>query len=257
MRPLSLCLFSLLFAFSSFTWVAPRPVRQVRLIVLDAGHGGKDAGAIGASKRNYEKNVTLAISNKLSQMLTANDPNIKVVRTRSTDAFVGLYERADEANDKHADLFISIHCNSNSDPSAHGIETYAVGMHKSEAQLDVIMQENSSILMEDNHTQKYDGFNPKSPEAYIMFRLTQHAHHQESLSLAQKIQKSIVTTTQRYDRGVKQAGFLVLWRTSMPSVLVETGFISNPNEEKFLTSNEGQDHISSSIYQAIKAYRGI
>lgn len=239
----------------SFT-TTPAPARLLKCVVLDPGHGGLDPGAIGFSKKNYEKDVALSVSNKLYALLHKGYPTMKIVRTRTADAFVGLYDRADEANKQNADLFISIHCNSNASTTAHGIETFSVGVHKDDAQLDVIMKENSAILLEKDHDTKYDGFDPKSPEALIMFKLQQHAHHQQSQLLAQKIQQQLVAKTKRFDRGTKQAGFLVLWRTKMPSVLVELGFISNANEEKFLVSNEGQDHLASSLYEAVVAYQG-
>ncbi|MBX3101939.1 MAG: N-acetylmuramoyl-L-alanine amidase [Bacteroidetes bacterium] len=239
------------------TTPAHKPQRPLKLIVLDPGHGGKDPGAVGHSKKSYEKTVVLNVSNKLHDLIVKNTPGIKVMRTREDDRFVGLYDRADLANKHHADLFISIHCNSNTNVTAHGAETYAVGMHMNDAQLDVIMKENSAILLEENHQEKYDGFDPKSPEAYIMFRLTAHSHQRQSLEFAQIVQEKLVAATQRFNRGVKQAGFLVLWRTSMPSVLVEVGFISHPKEEVYLSSNEGQEHMANSLYQSIRKYHGL
>lgn len=226
---------------------------SLKLIVLDAGHGGKDSGCLG--KTSMEKNVALSVAKKVRDLVTKNQPGIKVELSRPDDNFIGLNERAQFANKKGADLFISIHCNANNNTTVHGSETYALGLHRAEDHLDVMIKENSSILMEEKHEETYDGFDPKSPEAYIMFKLQQHAYLNQSLALAGKIETQFGKNKTRTSRGVKQAGFLVLWRTAMPAVLIETGFLTNATEEKYLNSQEGQDFIANSVYQAILEYK--
>jgi len=238
---------------ASFTFAPKQPgtSKAIDLIVIDPGHGGKDPGAIGAVA--YEKTVALQVSLKVKEKFSGS--GIKIMMTRADDSFVGLYERAEMANTNKADLFISIHCNANTNKSAYGTETFAVGVHKEDAQLDVMIKENSSILLEKNYQEKYDNFDPKSAESYIMFQLLQHAYLTQSLQLAKKIETNYANQAKRHSRGVRQAGFLVLWKTSMPSVLTEIGFISNPTEEKFLVSGEGQEHIASCIYKACIQYK--
>lgn len=221
-------------------------------IVIDPGHGGKDPGAIG--QRSKEKQLALAISKKAKSYFD-RDENIRAELTRKTDEFIGLYNRADQANKRGADIFVSIHCNASTSHAPHGTETFAMGLHKNKDNLKVMQRENSAILMEKNHEEKYNGFDPKSEEAYIMFKLQQHSFLRQSLHLAKHIETKFQQNTQRKSRGVSQAGYLVLWRTSMPSVLVETGFITNPSDEKFLNSDEGQKYLAKSVYEAIKNYR--
>ncbi|MCS7189673.1 MAG: N-acetylmuramoyl-L-alanine amidase [Bacteroidia bacterium] len=221
------------------------------LIAIDPGHGGKDPGAQG--KVYKEKDITLAVSLKLAELLR-KEGHFRVLLTRDTDTFVELARRADTANKANADFFISIHCNANPKKDIHGSETYALGEHKSQENLNVVMRENAAILMEESYQKTYEGFDPNSEEAYIIFSLMQHAFLKQSLRLAKKIEDNLVQKTKRPSRGVKQAGFLVLWRTSMPAVLCEIGFISHPQEEKFLGSPSGQEHIAQAIYQAIKEY---
>ncbi len=250
-------LISLLLATAAFfqlscLWL-PAPPLTIDTVVIDAGHGGIDPGTSGKNTR--EKTVTLAVALKLEKLLKEKYPTLKVELTRRTDTFVGLIERAQHANKRKADLFISIHCNANPNRTVYGSETYAMGLHKHEDHLDVMMTENSSILMEENYEDKYDGFDPKSPEGYILFSLMQNAYLRQSLLLAGKMENSFKQNAKRTSRGVKQAGFLVLWKTSMPSVLTEIGFLSHPIEEKFLSSSEGQQHIANAIYQAVETYR--
>lgn len=236
-----------------------QPVRKnpykIQTIVLDAGHGGKDPGAIGTNK-NMEKNVALAIALEVGKMIKENYPDVKVVYSRTKDVFVELTQRAAIANKNNADLFICIHCNAmpKGDTSTEGTETFCMGLHKTAGNLQVAMRENSVILQEENYQQKYEGFNPNSPESYIMFSLYQNAYLEQSLDLASKVQEKF-TSRGRADRGVKQAGFLVLWKTAMPSVLIETGFITTPKEEKFLASEDGQQTIAESIFSAFKEYK--
>ena len=223
-------------------------------MVIDAGHGGKDPGAIGYSK-SYEKNIVLAVSLKLGELIKKNFPDIKVVYTRDKDVFIELQERAAIANKANADLFISIHCNANADRNAYGSETYCLGLHRSEANLEVAKRENSVILLEDNYVEKYDGFDPNAPEAHIIFSLFQYAFINQSVSFASKIEQQMETTAKRRSRGVKQAGFLVLYKTTMPGVLIELGFISNKNDEAFLTSAAGQDATAQSLLNAFVNYK--
>lgn len=221
------------------------------LVVIDPGHGGKDPGALG--KAHKEKDITLSVSLKLAELLR-KDPLFRPLLTRETDVFVELNTRAEIANKAHADLFLSIHCNANPRRDVAGSETYALGEHKTEENLSVVMRENSAILLEEGYQQTYGGFDPNSEEAYIIFSLMQHAYLKQSLRLAKKIEEQMASRTKRQSRGVKQAGFLVLWRTSMPAVLCEIGFITNPEEEKYLASEAGQEHVAQAIYQALRQY---
>jgi N-acetylmuramoyl-L-alanine amidase len=226
---------------------------RVKTVVIDAGHGGKDPGAIGASK-SYEKDITLAVSLKLGELIKKYFPQIKVVYTRDKDVFVELHDRAAIANKHNADLFISIHCNSSPDKNATGAEVYCLGLHRTEANLEVAKRENSVILMEDNYVEKYDGFDPNAAEAHIIFSLFQYAFLNQSISLASKIDHHFPVTAARRSRGVKQAGFLVLYRTTMPGVLVELGFISNKEEDLYLKSPAGQEKISLALFKAFENY---
>jgi len=221
------------------------------LVVIDPGHGGKDPGASGRLYK--EKDITLAIAKQLAALLE-KDPTFKPVLTREDDRFVELAKRADTANKLKAQFFISIHCNANPKRDATGSETYAMGEHKTGDNLSVVMRENAVILLEDKHEETYEGFDPNSEEAYIIFSLLQHAYLKQSLRLAKKIEDVMMQTTKRPSRGVRQAGFLVLWRTGMPSVLCEVGFITNPQEEKYIGSPEGQAAIAKAIHEALKGY---
>lgn len=235
----------LFFAFVSISF-------SQKVVVIDAGHGGKDPGAQG--KHSDEKDITLAVALKVGHYLEQNVDNVKVIYTRKTDVFVPLNERADIANRNNADLFVSIHVNSTDDKRVHGAETYVMGLHKSKDNLDIAIKENSVILLEKDYKNKYNDFDPTSPEAYIVLNLYQNEYLDMSLDLAEKIQTQFRERAKRKDLGVRQAGFLVLWRTTMPSVLIEIGFISNPTEERYLNSQYGQDIIASAIYRAIRDY---
>jgi len=225
----------------------------VKTVVIDAGHGGKDGGCQGASSQ--EKNVALAIALKLGKHIEDNFPDVKVIYTRKTDVFIELNERAMIANRAKADLFICVHANANDNHEASGTETFVMGLHVSNANLRVAQRENSSILMEDNYKTTYENFDPNSPESYIIFSMRQNAFLNQSTILASKIQNQFSKRVGRKDRGVKQAGFLVLYKTAMPSVLIETGFLTNKEEEKFLDSEQGQDYLASAIYRAFKEYK--
>lgn len=240
---------------SCFVSVANKPTPRknytIKKIVIDPGHGGGDSGCLGSTCQ--EKNIALAISLKFGKLIEDNFKDIKVIYTRTTDKFVELRERAEIANREGADLFICIHCNSGQ-KDAYGIETYAMGLHVSEANLSVAKRENASILLEDDYKKNYNGFNPNSPESYIAFSLYQNSFLDQSLSLSSKIQHEIKAAG-RYDRGVKQAGFLVLWRTTMPSILVETGFLTNRTEEAYMKTEDGQNTLAASIFKGFKSYK--
>jgi N-acetylmuramoyl-L-alanine amidase len=245
-----------LFAVLSFSLFgfkdAKNPKYQLKTIVLDAGHGGKDPGTHG--KKTKEKDVTLSVVLKLGSMLKAKYPNLKVIYTRTTDNFIELHERAAIANRKNADLFVSIHCNSGP-PHICGSETYAMGLHTSEGNLKVAKRENSVVLKEDNYLQQYDGFDPNSPMAHIFFANIQNAYLDRSLGLAQKIESQFEGEVGKSSRGVKQAGFLVLWKTAMPAVLIELGYLTHHKEEKTLHGEEGQNKAAKTILKAISKYK--
>lgn len=225
---------------------------KIRTVVIDAGHGGKDPGTHGSNLN--EKDVVLKIALKLGEYIEKNYPEIKVIYTRKTDKFIELDERADIANKNKADLFISVHANAISNTKTFGTETWVMGLHKSEANLAVAKRENSVILKEDNYEEKYQGFD-NSTESIIMMSLIQNAYLESSVKFADKIEKQFKSKAGRNSRGVKQAGFIVLYKTSTPSVLVEVGFLTNPTEAKFLGTDNGQELIASGIYRAFKEYK--
>lgn len=223
-----------------------------KIVVIDAGHGGKDSGAMGLNTK--EKDVVLTIALKVGKYIQQNMPNVKVIYTRSTDVFIPLHERANIANKNGADLFVSIHANSNSNSKAYGTDSFVMGSHKNKSNLEVAKKENSVIILEEDYNTRYEGFEPNSSESYIMFSMMTSNFVNQSIELASNVQNEFRDRVHRKDRGVKMAGFLVLWRTTMPSVLIETGFLSNPTEEKYLASEQGQTFIASAIYRAIKQY---
>ncbi len=221
-------------------------------VVIDAGHGGKDPGCLGTYSR--EKDVALDVALKTGKLISDNCPNVKVIYTRSTDVFVELYNRAKIANSHHADLFISFHCNANDNHSAHGVETYVMGLSKSAQNLAVARAENSAMLKEEGYKDNYAGFNPDSPESAVMFSLYSSAYLNNSILLADKVQKNLVATTHLLNRGVKQAPYWVLWSVSMPSILIEMGFLSNPTEENYLNDEQHKKEIAGAIYRAFSSY---
>jgi N-acetylmuramoyl-L-alanine amidase len=225
---------------------------KIRTVVLDPGHGGKDPGTVGKSIK--EKDVVLKIALKVGEYIEKNMPEVKVVYTRKTDKFIELNERAAIAMRNKADLFISIHANAISNPKTYGTETWVMGLHKSEENLAVAKRENSVIMYEDNYEQHYEGFD-NSTESIIMMSLIQNAYLESSVKFADKIEKQFKNKAGRHSRGVKQAGFVVLYKTATPSVLVESGFLSNETEEKFLGTDNGQELIASGIYRAFKEYK--
>ena len=222
-------------------------------VVIDAGHGGRDPGARGTIID--EKVINLSVALKLGEKISVNHDDVKVIYTRTADRFIELDERANIANRNKADLFISIHTNSvKKGSTVRGTETYTLGLARTDENLEVAMRENSAILLEDNYLQKYEGFDPNSSESYIIFEFMQNKHMEQSIGLASEIQKCF-TSANRGDRGVRQAGFLVLRKTSMPSVLVELGYISNREEERFMKSSDGQNKLADALCDAFTKYK--
>lgn len=231
----------------------PKTGYRIKTIVIDAGHGGHDPGCLGPQTR--EKNIALAIALKLADNVRQQFPSVKVILTRDSDVFIPLYERAEIANRNNADLFMSIHCNfMPGRTDAKGSETYVMGLHTAAHNLDVAKRENAVILLEDNYRQNYD-YDPNSPEGHILFSMFQNAYLDQSISLADKIESKISSDAGRSSRGVKQAGFVVLKETAMPSVLVEAGFLSNPQEEAFLNTDEGQQYMADALLLAFAEYK--
>ncbi|MBO4281731.1 MAG: N-acetylmuramoyl-L-alanine amidase [Bacteroidales bacterium] len=222
----------------------------IKTIVIDAGHGGHDPGAVGATG-SHESMVVLDVALRLGKIIQQQYPDVKVVYTRKTDVFVELYKRAEIANRNKADLFISLHCNSSPNATAYGTETFVMGVDKTNANMAVAQKENAAILKETDYENNYEGFDPYSPESYIIFSLLQNVHLSKSAHFASLVQKNFKNDLCRSDRGVKQAPFLVLWRTTMPSVLIELGFLSNRTEEAYLLSEKGKNELSQSIAKAI------
>ncbi len=241
-----------------------KPVFGVKVIVIDAGHGGKDPGCHG-SKYN-EKDIALAVSLKLGKYIEENLKDVKVIYTRSTDVFVELQERAEIANKAKADLFISIHCNSACvrdkkqkrdicRDQVHGAETYVMGIKNEKGKLDIAKRENSAILLEDDYVKKYDGFDPNSDESYIIMSMFADTYLDQSLNFAAKTQQQYSKQAGRADKGVKRASLWVLWRTYMPSVLTEIGYLTNLQEELFLGSENGQNSIAYGIFRSFREYK--
>ncbi|NJM93417.1 MAG: N-acetylmuramoyl-L-alanine amidase [Cytophagales bacterium] len=226
---------------------------RVKKVVIDAGHGGKDPGTLG--RISQEKDIALNIALKLGQIIKENLDDVEVIYTRDGNNFVELDDRARIANKNSADVFISIHCNSSPNISVYGSESYVMGLHTSDKNWDVVKRENAVILMEDDHEKKYDGFDPNSPESEILFSLFQNAYLDNSLRLAAKVEEQFKERVGRYSRGVKQAGFLVLWKTNMPSILIEVGYLSNPKEEKDLNDDLQRTYIASGIWRAFRDYK--
>lgn len=222
-------------------------------LVIDAGHGGDKPGAVGS--RCKEKDITLAVSLKLGRMITEHLKDVEVRYTRVIDKDIELYKRSQIANQIGADLFISIHCNSSTNKAPHGSETFALGLTKAAQNLEVAKKENKDILSEANYEENYDGFDPNAPENDILFALYQNAYMESSLWFADRVQRQLSANTPISDRGVKQANFVVLLKSAMPSVLIEIGFISNQQEETYLMSEVGQYEIAASIFRAICEYK--
>jgi N-acetylmuramoyl-L-alanine amidase len=236
-----------------FTVEEAFPQYKINRVVIDAGHGGKDPGALGS--RSREKDITLALALRTGEYITKYIPGVEVMYTRKTDEFIELHRRAAIANTSKADLFISIHCNASRSKEAFGTETYVMGLHKSQDNLEVAKLENAAILQEENYAGMYEGFDPNLDEDYITLTMFQDAFLEQSTILAEEIQRQFRERAKLKDRGVFQAGFLVLYRTAMPGVLVETGFISNPRDEAYLMSEDGQAYIASAIFRAFRYYK--
>lgn len=230
-------------------------VSKIKCVVIDPGHGGHDPGTISGGGRYKEKEIVLSVGLKLGSMIKSRFPEVKVLYTRSTDKFVPLAERSDFANRNNADLFISIHVNAVKATSVNGTETFVMGTHKSESNFELCKAENSVIVMEDNYTAKYEGFNPNSPESYIIFSLLQNTHLEQSLKLAELVQKNYKSGPIYGNRGVKQGGLIVLWRSTMPAILTEIGFISNSKDRAVLISKEGQNNIAKKLFNAFCDYK--
>ena len=224
--------------------------------MIDAGHGGKDPGAVSANGKVHEKDITLKVALMVGESISKKHPDVEVLYTRKTDKFVGVNERARMANRANADLFISIHVNAAKNRSAKGAETYTLGVEdaRTERSLEIAKRENGVILLEENYEKTYANFNPNSPESYIIFEYMQSEYVKESIHIAQYVQENFAKDANRHDRGVRQAGFLVLNATSMPSILVELGYISNNEESKYLASPSAQKRLSECISEAFSRY---
>ena len=253
---IGLLLLAALFFCTSFTDDKKKTNSKIKTIVIDPGHGGHDPGNLGTGRyKTTEKHVALAISLKLGDYIENAFPEIKVIYTRKDDTFLKLGERTQLANDNNADLFISVHCDAWTSPDAFGAGVFVMGMSKLKANMDIAMKENAVIYLEDDYKENYDGFDPNSPESYIVFSLTQNTHLDQSLHIAEKIEQEFTSLTNSKSRGVKQAPFYVISRVNMPSILIETGFLTNPKEEDFLQSDKGQDYLASAIFRAFTAYK--
>ena len=226
---------------------------QLQTIVIDAGHGGKDPGAKG--RVSWEKDIALSISLELGRILNENMPEIKVVYTRKNDTFLSLFKRSEIANKANADLFLSIHCDAFHNSSVNGATSYLMGLSKSSANMNVAKRENSVIFMEENYEEIYQNFDPNSSESIMLLSLTQKAKIDNSTILANLIQDQFKNRIGMKSRGVKQAPFQVLWNTTMPSVLIETGFMTNATDEKKLNNKMHQVYIASAIFRAIRDYK--
>lgn len=243
-----------LFLFMSLCLVSANAADKRFTLVIDAGHGGHDTGALGAMSK--EKNINLNVALAFGRYVERNCPDVKVIYTRKTDTFVTLHERANIANRNKADLFVSIHTNALPKRKiARGLETYTLGMHRAADNLDVAQRENSVILIEKDYKQHYEGFDPRSSESYIIFEFMQDKNMAKSVDMAKFVQQRTCAAAGRQNKGVKQAGFLVLRETSMPSCLIELGFITTPDEERYLNSKDGIEALGKGIYQAFADYR--
>lgn len=254
---IALLLLAALFLCTSFIDDKKKTNSKIRTIVIDPGHGGHDPGNLGTGRyKTTEKHVALAISLKLGDYIENSFSDVNVIYTRKTnEKFLKLGERTQLANDNNADLFISVHCDAWTSPDAFGAGVYVMGMSKLKANMDIAMKENAVIYLEDDYKENYDGFDPNSPESYIVFSLTQNTHLDQSLHIAEKIEQEFKSLSNSKSRGVKQAPFYVISRVNMPSILIETGFLTNPKEEDFLQSDKGQDYLALAIFRAFTAYK--
>ena len=246
---------------AAFAGAAQNRTLSLSTVVIDAGHGGKDAGAVSKDSHTYEKNLVLDIANRLSERISAECPGVKVVRTRSTDEFIELRERAAIANRAGANLFISIHVNSNRNTSPNGFSVHILGQSSSKDRdlfaynMDVVRRENSVILLEDDYKTNYQGFNPSDPESYIFMQLMQNAYLEQSLLFASMVSQHLEGGPIKANRGISQNPFYVLWKTSMPSVLVELGFISNDADLSELRKESSRKELADCLFEAFKEYK--
>lgn len=244
---LMLCLGTLL---PSFAFAQKSLVKKV---VIDAGHGGQDPGTVAKGLR--EKDITLSVALKLGALVKKHHPDVQVIYTRDNDTFIPLNDRGDIANKAGADLFISIHVNNTSRNPPSGVETFVMGVDKGGSNLSVAMRENDVVEYEKDYTEKYQGYEPGSAESFIIFSIMQYSYLEQSLLLADLVQQSLVREMKLPSRGVKQAGFLVLWRTAMPSILAELGFLGNATDVKYLGSEKGQERYAKSLFNAFSQYK--
>ena len=258
MKVPKLILFTVPFIFGFIVLALPAVCQSSRAaginkVVIDAGHGGKDPGThYGEFK---EKNINLAVALRLGQLIEENYPQVSVIYTRKTDVFVPLADRADKANKAGADLFMSIHVNGSKSSAPSGTETFVMGVSKAEQNLEIAMKENDVIVYEEDYNARYQGYTPGSTESFIIFSLMQYSYQGQSLNLASLVQKQYSQHIPLGNRGVKQAGFLVLWYAAMPSVLTELGFISNAQDRKLLTTKSGQEKLARSLFNAFSEYK--
>ena len=234
-------------------WSQKPPPEKEWVVVIDPGHGGRDPGTHGAKSR--EKDINLSVALKTGKYISKYLKNVKVIYTRDNDTYPGLDERADVANKNKADLFISIHSNWISDKRVTGAETWVLGQIKDEANLQLVMKENSVITFEEDYQSKYEGYDPNSAESFIIFSLMQNTFLKQSTEFGSLVQKQFKERVGRRDRGIKQGPLIVLWKTTMPAVLIELGFVSNSEEEKYLISEQGQDYLASAIFRAFRDYK--
>ena len=250
-------LLAFLFYFNPFFLLNSnsQEIKPLKTVVIDAGHGGKDSGTMGTKRyKTYEKDIALKISLMLGDYIKKNIPEVDVIYTRDDDTFIELRQRTIIANEQNADLFISIHCDGFTSSKASGASVFVMGMSKLKENMDVAIRENSVIYLEDNYKENYDGFDPKSAESYIVFSVMQNSHLTKSINFAEKIEYEFSNRAKRKSRGIKQAPFYVISRANMPAVLIEAGFLTNPKEEDYLNTKEGQSHIASAIFRAFRSY---
>ncbi|MDR1021670.1 MAG: N-acetylmuramoyl-L-alanine amidase [Prevotellaceae bacterium] len=241
-----------LFCATSVCAKSPKD-KQEMVVVIDPGHGGPSLGARGTF--SMEKDVVLKVAKKLGALIVRTHPDIELVYTRTADTIISLEDRGALANEMGADLFISIHANSSPKKTPFGTETYVMGLDKTDKNMGVAMYENAEIIYEDDYETKYEGYDPNSPESVIVFSFMQNVYMEQSLTFASYVEKEFTGHARRKSRGVKQGPFLVLWKTTMPSVLIEIGFISNLEEEKYITSERGQNEIAEAILNALSRYK--
>jgi N-acetylmuramoyl-L-alanine amidase len=238
------------FVFGLFSFTKPAS-SGLNKIVIDAGHGGKDPGTGGGKEKKYALDISLSLGEKIEKAY----PDVKVIYTRKEDVFVPLHRRAEIANKAKADLFISIHCNALPGKAAtRGTETYVMGLHKTQENLNLAKSENSAILFEDDYSRSYKGYNPKSPLAHIMMANYQNAYMEQSMRFASQVEKNMVKQGYK-SRGVKQAGFIVIWETTMPSVLIETGYLTNAADAQILGSESGRENVAQAVFKAFENYK--